>query len=425
MKVYKFGGGTIKDSRSVRMLASIAREQDTDDMVIVVSAMNKITNSLEKLVESYFFGKRDPGDDFLVIADYHRSIAAELFPAKDHPGRQHVDMILEELKSYLDTSAVPDYDFEYDQIICYGELLSTAIVHHTLAGEGIENRLFDARRLIRTDNHYRNARVDWEETANLIARQLLPYFKKDGKLRKIALTQGFIGSSRTGHSTSLGREGSDFSAAIFAYHLSAKEVVVWKDVPGVLNADPRYFSDTVKLSSISYREALELSYYGAKVIHPKTIKPLQNKKIPLFVKDFYHPGEPGTIISQNAHSDGKIPSLIVKTKQVMVTLSPEDFSFIAVENLHYIFRIMEKFNIHLNLMQNSALSFSVCITDTPLLDDMISNLQVRFSVKINRDLHLITVRRYTEALIRKATAGREILLISRSRSTAQVVVKAG
>ncbi len=424
MKVFKFGGATVKDAASVKQLAAIVKQYPDDDLVVVVSAMDKMTNALEGLIDSYFFRKDDLDAKFDHIRSYHYNILDGLFQKeKDHDVYADVNRWFEELRNHIDTRAVPQFDFEYDQIVCYGELISTTIVHHYLRQEKMNCEWFDARKLIQTDSLYREARVDWTKTTDHIIHDLLPYFSRADH-RKIALTQGFIGASSNHHTTSLGREGSDFSAAIFGHVMNAREVIIWKDVPGILNADPRYYENTIKIERLSYREAMEMSYFGAKVIHPKTIKPLQNKLIPLIVKDFYNPSGKGTLIEKPSGKETTVPFYIVKIKQVLISISPSDFSFITTDHLHQIFGLLSKYGIRLNLMQNSAISFSICVDAHQNIEKLLNSLHASYGLKYNTDLHLITIRRYNESLIDEVTGNREVLLIQRSRRTIRLVVKA-
>ncbi len=427
MKVFKFGGATVSNAKAIRQLASIVKSYPGNDLVVVVSAMDKTTNALEGLIKAYYNGEKKAGQLLDDIRAYHYDILPALFPDEGHAVYGEVSGWFEKLQAYMETAAVPRYDFEYDQIICFGELVSTTIVYHYLNDEGLDCKWFDARKLIRTDTVYQDANVDWNKTAELITRDMIPFLsnKEDQgtTVAKIAVTQGFIGGAPNDHSTSLGREGSDYSAAIFAYVLNADEVIIWKDVPGILNADPRYYKDTVKIDELSYREALELSYFGAKIIHPKTIKPLQNKQIPLTVKPFDKPEETGSSIMAFDDIEITIPSFMVKTNQVLISFSPLDFSFISADHLHHIFGILSKNGIKINLMQNSAISFSICVNGHQNLDKVLDSFQSNYSVKYNTGLHLITIRRYNDKLIKKVVDNREILLEQKSRKTARLVVK--
>ena len=419
MKVFKFGGGILKDTDAFHRFLEVIKKYPAENLVIVISALNKVTNSLEKVIDAYYSKKPELEAQFDQIKKYHFSLAKELF-AKDHPLFKEMEELFNELGNYIKTTSSADYDFEYDQIAGFGELLSSLMVHHYLKDNGIENKWYDARTLIRTDKAFRTAGINWQITKDQVNTVLKPYLKKKGS---IAVTQGFIGSTDNTINTTLGREGSDYSAAIFASVLDAEEVIFWKDVPGVLNADPRFYPDAIKLNRISYREAIEMTYYGAKVIHPKTIKPLQNKLIPLKVKSFFDPDAPGTLIFKASDEDDHISSFIMKVDQILISLYPHDFSFINAENLNYIFSILARHHVRLNLMQNSAMSFSVCIDNYMWLDDLKQELSPKFEVKYNTGLHLLTIRRYTEELIDKMTRDKEVILIEKSRTTAQVIMK--
>ena len=422
MRVFKFGGASIKDAESVKNIPDILMNYKEEELLIIVSAMGKTTNALEILSKAAF--QQDPSTDkfFEEIKTYHLSIAGDLFPDKDHAIFTYLNELFIQLNSWINTDKTPekeyDYDMYYDQVVAFGELLSTRIVSCYLADAGINNKWLDARKLILTDSTYREAKVDWEATENQIITNVKPELNKHHTI----VSQGFIGSDGK-VSTSLGREGSDFSAAIFANILDAEEVIVWKDVPGYLNADPAYFDDTVKLDKISYSESIELAFYGAKIIHPKTIRPLKNKSIPLIVKSFLKPDEPGSIIHEDLSSDALLPSFIIKEDQVLISISSRDFYFIAEEHLHKIFGLFAEHRSRINLMQNSAISFSVCVDNSSRIQSLITALQHDFSVKYNDGLQMITVRHYKQDTIDNLTLNREILLEQRSRVTVQMVVK--
>lgn len=418
MRVFKFGGASVKDAESVRNISLILQKYRDEDLVIIISAMNKTTNALENLAKSSYEDDRASGSLFKEIKDYHIQIAQALFPNQNHPVFESLDRLFMEMDHLLGTGEKQEFDRYYDQLVPYGELLSTQIISWFLNDAGFQNIWLDARKLVITDNTYRSAKVDWEASRDAIAGKVGPAFSKSN----ILVTQGFIGGNGS-LSTTLGREGSDFSAAIFANILDAREVIVWKDVPGYLNADPRYFDDTVKLDRLSYTETIELAFYGAKIIHPKTIRPLKNKGIPLYVKSFQAPDEAGSVIHTDNSSDTTVPSCIIKEDQVLISISSRDFSFIAEDHLHLIFGLFAKHRCGINLMQNSAISFSVCVDNTPRLNSLITELQNYFSVKYNNDLRLITIRHYDADSIRKLTQNNDILLEQRSRVTVQMVVK--
>lgn len=422
MKVLKFGGASVKDAESVRNIPDIISKYRNDELVIIVSAMDKTTNALEALTEAAHAGSSEAGERFSGIFDFHQQIIEMLFPDSSHEIYSQIGELFNEIKHWLKVLHNPEREYEfdlyYDQIVSIGELLSTRIVSAYLAEQEYANTWLDARKLIMTDHTHRAAKIDWEATYDRIHTIAVPELQKG----KMVISQGFIGS--TGEfSTTLGREGSDFSAAIFANILDAEEVVVWKDVPGYLNADPKYFNDTVKLDKISYTETIELAFYGAKIIHPKTIRPLKNKSIPLVVKSFLTPDEAGSLIHEDLSYDTKVPSRIIKEDQVLISISSRDFSFIAEDHLHMIFGVFAGHRIGINLMQNSAISFSVCVDESPRLGKLIKELQKEFRVKYNDGLRLITIRHYNQDSINKLILGNEILLEQRSRITVQMVVK--
>ena len=417
MRVFKFGGASVKDAGSVRNIPEILEKYRDEQLVIIISAMAKTTNALELLAKAAFEKSPDVDEQYHQLYEYHLGIARALFPDGSHEVFTHINEIFNGLKSWLIKAAVGDseisFDLFYDQVVPAGELLSTRIVSAFLNDAGFPNKWMDARELIITDSIYRAAHVDWEQSNKNIRSAF------DGNM---IVSQGFIGSDGT-YSTTLGREGSDFTAAIFANILDAEEVVVWKDVPGYLNADPQYFDDTIKLDCISYTESIELAFYGAKIIHPKTIRPLKNKSIPLRVKSFLEPASEGSVIHKDHRSDSLVPSCIIKEDQVLMSIAARDFSFIAEDKLHNIFGLFTEHRCGINLMQNSAISFSVCVDNNPRLEKLIRDLQDEFSVKYNDGLQLITIRHYDQATIEKLTAGKEILLEQRSRITVQMIVK--
>lgn len=423
MKVFKFGGASIKDADAVKNVALILKKYSTDNLLIVISAMGKMTNAHEKLLNSFFNHKDSVKENFNEIRNYHFDIINELFSDKKKSVYTDTENLLNDLNDYLEKGSSDNYDYEYGQIVPYGELLSTLLVSSYLNEAGIINKLFDARDLVITNNHYRDAEVKWDLTEKNIQNIIKPYLNAKQK-GKIAITQGFIASTVDYLSTTLGREGSDYSAAIFAYTLDAEEVVIWKDVPGLLNADPKFFSDTKKLDSISYTEAIELSYYGATIIHPKTIKPLENKNISLYLKSFLCPENEGSVVHENMEGDSLIPSFIFKKEQVLLSISPRDFSFICEKNLSYIFSIFAKADSKINLMQNSAISFTVCLDfDEHNFSLLITELQREYRITFNTGLELITIRHYDPETISKILKNKKVLLEQRSRVTAQFVVR--
>jgi aspartate kinase len=424
-KVYKFGGASVKDADSVRNVAEILKKHAPQKLVVIVSAMGKTTNALEKVLNAWYESDERLNKFVKDIIDYHQEIITSLFADKKNPVYFKTDLLFGELEGHLNTPPSLDYDFDYDQVVSFGELISTAIISEYLVSEGFNCRLFDVRELINTDNTWREGKVDWATTESQIMDKVSGFLDNPEGIQAIALTQGFLGSTADGATTTLGREGSDYTAAIFAYTLKAQEMVIWKDVPGLLNADPKYFSVTEKLASISYREAIELSYYGATIIHPKTIKPLQNKDIPLRIKSFVHPDDEGSLIHESTSADSLIPSFIFKVNQVLISISPRDFSFIDEQSLSEILAVFADNSIHISLMQNSAISFSVCADhNARRLSQLFEALDKSYKVRYNTGLELITIRHYDQNTIDRVLAdGKTVLLEMRSRLTAQFVVR--
>lgn len=420
MKVFKFGGASVKNAEGVRNVANILQLFPNEPIVVVVSAMDKTTNALEKVNEAYCDGDENALNLLQEVRNFHQKIVDELFPNTNHPVHARINNLFTEIEWAIEDPS-RGFDFSYDQIVSVGELISTTIVSAWLNESGVNNNWIDVRDVLRTDNTYREANVDWEFSVSRI-RESLPGMMKTGQL---VVTQGFIGATSENFSTTLGREGSDYTAAILAYALDADSVTIWKDVPGVLNADPRYFPDAQKLEQLSYLDAIELAYYGASVIHPKTIKPLENKGIPLYVRSFQQPASRGTIIGKDLETKPLIPSFIFKSNQVLLSLAARDFSFIAEENLRDIFSAFAETGVKINLMQNSAISFSVCAdADAVKIPKLIEKLRNSYKVRYNENLQLYTIRHYYPSTIDNLSQGREILLEQRSRATAQLIMKA-
>lgn len=414
MRVFKFGGASVNSTVAVRNMAAIVKDYGQGPLTIVVSAMGKTTNRLEQLVP----GVRPRAEHPVMLEqlyDYHIQIVRELFPNPQDAVYEAFERLFAQLKEQTEKPAT-DYNYDYDQTVCFGELISTTIVSHYLASMGLENEWVDVRQVVRTDNHYREGIVDFEQTQKLARERFA------GK--RLFVTQGFIAGTDEGTTTTLGREGSDYSAAILSYCLDAESMTIWKDVPGFLNADPKFFHDTVKMEQIPYNEAIELAYYGASVIHPKTVKPIQNKNIELHIKSFLAPQEEGSVIGPYDTIKPLTPLYIFKNNQILLSVLPKDFSFIAEDNLQNIFAALAELNIRVNLMQNSALSFSICIDDNEiLLKKLKERLSSQFHLRYNRGLQLITVRYYTQQIIDQIVAGRPVLLQQRSRSTTQLIVQ--
>jgi len=416
MKVFKFGGASVKDASGVKNLVSIIEKLGDKDTLVVVSAMGKTTNAIENIIEVYFENKQNVNQHLLKLKKFHLKIVYELFGDLSAKLSQEVQDYFDELKIFFKNNKVPNYSFVYDQVVCYGELLSTTIINHYFELQGWKSFWLDARRCIKTDNYYRSANLNWEQTQTFI--------KSEAKGHQLIITQGFIGSNTNNFTTTLGREGSDYSAAIFAYALNAESVTIWKDVPGILNCDPRVFNNIKLLHQISYREAIELAFYGASVIHPKTLQPLQRKEIPLYVKSFENPEGEGTSVSKGKKLDPLIPCYIVKKDQVLLRLSSIDFSFIVEENISYIFGLLHEYQMAVELIQNSAISFSVCINNKyKRLDELVLVLRSRFNVEVEEKVDLFTVRHFNQdALQSIRNNGKQILLEQRTEETAQFVL---
>ncbi len=416
MIVYKFGGASVSSASSIKSLAGIVKECK-EELFIVISAFGKTTNNLEALLSLWYKNSDKRFSVYNDIVGYHYNIISKLFPSVNH----HVYDVFSELTLNIERRLhdVPgdNYDFEYDQLVSYGELISTRIVSAFLETSGLKNQWADARSWLKTDDTFREGKVNYIQT-ELNIKELVRTRNSN-----IYVTQGFIGGTADGHTTTLGREGSDYTAAIIASMLDAVKLVVWKDVPGILTADPLFFPEAEKLDFISYREAIELSFYGAKVIHPKTIKPLQNKNIPLYVKSFLDPGGSGTLI-QGPESQSPIrPIVIIKREQILVSLTPRDFSFVVEDCLSRIFALFFKYNVKVNLIQHSAISFTLCFDNKgPFVMRLLEELGIEFRVLYNEDLELITIRHYTQDAIKKHSTGRKLIVEQRSRTTAMLVV---
>ncbi len=417
MQVYKFGGASVKDAQGVINLANIIRNYGRMPLLVVVSAMGKTTNLLEKLLLSFMNGNDDTFEILGQAKAYHHDIAIELFPDPAHPVHDVVSNLFVEIEWILEEEPQDPYDYLYDQIVSVGELLSTTIVSHYLNEQGIRNTWLDARGYIATDNNHREANVDWKETQERINADIPTLLET-----QLVVTQGFIGSTSENFTTTLGREGSDYSAAIFASCLDAESVTIWKDVPGVLNADPKWFDRTELIPELSYLDAIELTYYGATVIHPKTIKPLQNKNISLYVRSFIEHTNGGTHIRKTKETL-PIPSFIFKVNQVLISILPRDFSFIVEDNLSDIFKLFHKHKIKINMMNNSAVSFSVSVDDTgDNIESLINELKERYQIEHQSGLELITIRYYNQSTIDRVLVDKKIIMELKDSYTCQLLV---
>ncbi|NAY92610.1 aspartate kinase [Muricauda sp. JGD-17] len=416
MRVFKFGGASVKDAEAVRNVVKVLQEVGHKDTLVIISAMGKTTNAMEMVVKAYFEDKSALSGALQKVVDYHNTILSNLFNNTGHPVYEQIKLLFDEVKGFLAWNKSPKYGFVYDQIVGYGELLSSTIICNYLNEVGLSNTWLDVRTLIKTDSSYRDARVNWERTQQEVSRRV--------DMSKLNITQGFLGSDENNFTTTLGREGSDYSAAILAYCLNADSVTIWKDVPGVLNADPRNFDKAELLDQISYREAIELAFYGASVIHPKTLQPLQRKDIPLHVKSFLNPLGAGTTVGKGVDILPKIPCFIVKKNQVLLKLSSLDFSFIVENNISEIFKLFHDHRMKVDLIQNSAISFSVCLDNKfNGLQDMLNELKRKFKVVCHEDVSLYTIRHFDDKSVQSLQNGRAVLVEQRGRETIQLVVK--
>lgn len=415
MKVFKFGGASVKDAQGVLNVKKIISLYKNEELTVVISAMGKTTNLMEEILRFWYSDKAKMQEHFNLLENYHYQIATSL-EQDSQSITSSIEPLFQKLKKIISEEPSESFDYEYDRIVPFGEYLSTTIVSQYLNQNGFTNKLLDASKLIRTNNCFREGQVDWEITREIIQKTFQKYPEK------IKITQGFIGGTLEKSTVTLGREGSDYSAAIIAFSIDAQDVTIWKDVAGLLNADPKIFPDAVKLDEIPYEEAIELSYYGATIIHPKTLKPLQNKQIPLYVKSFENPMEEGSVIA-NVSPNTYTPSFIFKRNQILFSVYPKDFSFIDVNSLSEIFLLLSENHIKINLMQNSALSFSICFDhDSKKLDILIQELTEKYKIKYNDQVELITIRHYTDEAIDKVIGTRKIFVEQKNRTTFQIVV---
>lgn len=415
MKVFKFGGASVKDAAGVKNVLKVLQKHQNSDKLIVISAMGKTTNALEVIIQKYL-SEQSPEPEIERLRLFHVEIMNRLFENKQAAVFEKINQFFTTLRNFLQHNKSKQYDFVYDQIIGFGELISTSIVSEYLSRNGIKNTWVDARDLIKTNSTYRDTKVDWETTQKNIITEIKP--------ESISITQGFIASDANNFTTSLGREGSDYTAGIFAYCLNAESVTIWKDVPGVLNADPREFTETTLLNQISYEEAIELAFYGASVIHPKTLQPLQQKEIPLYVKSFFHPENEGTKVCRGNGCAvvPKLPCFIVKKNQVLISLSSLDFSFMVEENISEVFQLFHQYQMKVDLIQNSAISFSVCVDNKfNQLEKLIQHLKAKFRVTYQTGVSLYTIRHFNEAAITSVEKGKKVLLKQLTHNTVQMV----
>ena len=416
MKIFKFGGASVKDADGVKNVLEVMQKAGHENVLVIISAMGKTTNAFEEVIKNYFEKSPALQSSIQEVKKYHNQILLDLFDDEEHDAFYAVNSHFEDLEYFIRSNKSPNYNFVYDQIVSFGELLSTTIVSAYFNENGLYNNWIDVRNLIKTDNTYRDANVDWEATQKRISKNI--------KKNTLNITQGFLGADENNFTTTLGREGSDYTAAIFAYCIGAESVTIWKDVPGVLNADPRYFENAILLNQISYREAIELAFYGASVIHPKTLQPLQKKEIPLYVKSFINPLLPGTRVSRGADLEPHIPCYIVKKSQLLLSLSSLDFSFIMEEHISEIFALFHQHKLKVNLIQNSAISFSVCVEDKFNNFIEVKNiLAKKFKVTFNENVSLYTIRHFNEKVAEIVENNKTVLLKQISRETMQIVTK--
>ncbi len=416
MKIFKFGGASVKDAEGIKNVIHVLNTVGFQDTLLVVSAMGKTTNAFEVVVKNYFNNKKELLSSIQEIKKYHNSILLDLFDNENHSVFKQVSKLFTELTVFFDHNKSPDYDFVYDQVVSYGELLSTTIVSAYMEAVGLKNTWLDVRDLIKTDNYYRNAKVDWDLTQERISKKI--------NRKTLNITQGFLGSDANNFTTTLGREGSDYTSAILAYCLNAESVTIWKDVPGVLNADPRYFENAQLVHQLSSREAIELAFYGASVIHPKTLQPLQRKEISLYVKSFVNPEKPGTRVGKGIKIKPQIPCYIVKKNLVLISLSSLDFSYIVEDNISDIFKLLHLYKMKVDVIQNSAISFSVCFDNNyNHLEKLLQHLMAKFKVTCYENVSLYTIRHYTEEAIQQIEKDKTVLLKQLTQETVQVVTK--
>ena len=420
LHVFKFGGASVRSAEGVKNLARIVAAQ-TGPLFVVVSAMGKTTNALEGVLEAFMdYRDTEALTRFETIAQQHRAMIEQLFPSDARKAvSERLEALFSQVQQLIDTAtARDDYDRWYDRLVGYGELFSTVIVSHYLQDQGLPNRWIDMRNCFVTDSRYREANINIDRSAERLQQAIA------GAPESLFVGQGFIGATATGHPTTLGREGSDYSAAMVGYLLDAESVTIWKDVEGILNGDPRLFDDTVYLPQLTYLDAIELAYSGAQVIHPKTIKPLQNKHIPLYVRPFAEPTKPGTVICGRIDRPVDVPIRILKQRQVLVSIRPKDFSFVLEERLGDIFSVFQQYHLKINLIQSSAVNLSVCVDESRYLERVIDTLQVDFRVVYNQGVELLTVRGYDQASYARYAEAPGVMLVQKTRRTVRLVRKA-
>ena len=413
MKVFKFGGASVKNSDSIRNIVEIIRSCGTNELIIVVSAMDKTTNALENVLELYLKNNQEYLQKIDQIFRFHDKICRDLFP-KNHNVFSGLKNIITKLVSFLKNNKSPNHSFVYDQTVSYGELISTFIINSYFVEEKLETNFIDARNCIKTDSNYRGGNIIWDKTNENI--------KDNIKINQLNLTQGFIASDKNNFNVTLGREGSDYSAAIFAFAVNAESLTIWKDVKGLLNGDPKYFKNTKLIKTISYSEAIELAFYGASVIHPKTLQPLQKKEIPLYVKSFEKPDQNGTEINKNLELSPKVPCYIFKNNMIFIKIFSLDFSFAIDENLSHIFKKIDECKMKVDVIQNSAISFSICLNDKyDQIDNLLKNLKEKFKIEVFKNTSLYTIRHFDEKSIELVSKGKKLLLEQRTEKTVKLI----
>ncbi len=413
MKVFKFGGASVKNSESIRNIVEIIRSYGSNELIIVVSAMDKTTNALENVLELYLKNNKEYLQKIDQIFIFHDKICRDLFP-KNHNVFSELKNIITKLVSFLKNNKSPNYSFVYDQTVSYGELISTFIINSYFIEEKLKINFIDARNCIKTDSNYRGGNIIWDKTNENIRANI--------KINQLNLTQGFIASDKNNFNVTLGREGSDYSAAIFAFAVNAESLTIWKDVKGLLNGDPKYFKNTELIKTISYSEAIELAFYGASVIHPKTLQPLQKKEIPLYVKSFEKPDQNGTEINKNLQLSPKVPCYIFKNKMIFIKIFSLDFSFAVDENLSHIFKKIDECKMKVDVIQNSAISFSICLNDKyDQIDNLLKNLQEKFKIEVFKNTSLYTIRHFDEKSIEVVSKGKKLLLEQRTEKTVKLI----
>jgi aspartate kinase len=420
MKVFKFGGASVNSMERIKGLAEILQKFPGEKILVVISAMGKTTNALEKVVDAFYAGKKDEALQlFEKIKQGHLSTAKYLLVTRYLACEEQLRNFFTEAEWLLHDKPVREYDYYYDQVVSVGELLSTAIVSAYLDEAGVHNRWVDVRDIFRTDDDFRDANIDWEFTRAKVHSSIVPLFQETN----IVLTQGFIGATDENENTTLGREGSDYSAAVFANMLDAESQTIWKDVENVMNADPKQFPNAIPIPELNYNEVIEMAYYGAQVIHPKTIKPLQNKNIPLYVKCFLNPSLPGTVI-HNKPVHYLPPIIVLKENQVMIEMNSTDFSFIGEHHVGHLFHLFEKLHLKPNMTQNGAISF-VCVLNywPEKIEKFAAEASSFLDVQVTKNLTLLTIRHFTREIFEKLTAGKKILLRQQTPQTIQLLMK--